>query len=60
MDSIDVLLDGGRLDLLAVDGVASIEVDGIHRQLELVPEGKLLAPSFQEGIVQPPHKVTEL
>ena len=57
--SVDILLNSCHHDLLAVNGVASVEVDSVHGQLELPPEGKLSGTSFQEGVIQPLHKVTE-
>jgi hypothetical protein len=58
--SVHILFDSRRLDLLAVNGVTSIQVDGVHGELQLSPDQEVLGVPFEEGVVHPLHKDTEV
>ena len=52
-------LDSGGLDALAVYGVPTTEVDGIHCQLVLDTRSDTCTTMLEHQIVIPPHKVAE-
>ena len=53
----DVLLDRSGLEALALDGVSSTEVEGVHRELELAPDGNTRGAPLEEEVVVPLHIV---